>query len=62
MQAPTGALGFRVEVTKWLVLVRLLLGEIPEHKELTEPALAVALKPYFDLTQAVRIGDLIHFK
>lgn len=30
-QAPPAALGFRVEVQKWLVLVRLLLGEIPER-------------------------------
>lgn len=31
MQAPGAAVGFRVAVQKWLALVRLLLGEIPER-------------------------------
>ena len=61
MQAPVVAQGFRVIVNKWLVLVRLLLGEIPEHSEFQQLGLQKPLKPYFHLSQAVRIGDLIAF-
>lgn len=50
--------GFRVIVTKWLVVVRLLLGEIPEHSEFQQSGLQKPLQPYFALTQAVRSGDL----
>jgi 26S proteasome regulatory subunit N3 len=56
------ALGFRVTVTKWLSLVRLLLGEVPEHSELTAPGMAEPLAAYFSIAQAVRAGDLIAFR
>ncbi len=56
------ALGFRVTVTKWLSLVRLLLGEVPEHTEFTAPGLAEPLAAYFSIAQAVRSGDLIAFR
>lgn len=62
VQAPTLSLGFRITVAKWLALVRLLLGEIPEHSELTAVGMKDALRPYFELTQAVRSGDLTAFK
>ena len=62
MQAPTSAVGFRVAVAKWLVLVRLLLGEVPDRTEFTAPDTAAPLAPYFDLTQAVRGGDLSAFR
>lgn len=61
-KAPEGARGFRIVVSKWLVLVRLLLGEIPERTEFTQLALRKALEPYFELTQAVRLGDLSLFR
>ncbi len=51
-----------MSVNKWLILVRLLLGDIPERVDLTAPGMQVPLVPYFDLTQAVRSGDLIKFK
>jgi hypothetical protein len=51
-----------VTVAKWLALVRLLLGEIPEHGELTAVGMKEALRPYFELTQAVRVGDLTAFR
>ncbi len=38
-KAPGQALGFRTLVTKWLILVRLLLGEIPERSEFTQKGL-----------------------
>ena len=56
------ALGFRVTVTKWLSLVRLLLGEVPEHSEFTAPGLAEPLAAYFSIAQAVRSGDLTAFR
>ena len=55
------AQGFRIIVNKWLVLVRLLLGEIPDHSEFQQLGLQKPLYPYFALTQAVRIGDLAAF-
>ena len=61
-QAPMIAVGFRITVAKWLVLVRLLRWEIPERLELTTPGLARALQPYFRLTMAVRGGDLSAFR
>ena len=62
LQAPNSALGFRVVVSKWLILVRLLLGEIPEHQDFTQPGLRKPLQPYYQLTQAVRGGDLGLFR
>ncbi len=53
--------GFRQAATKLLTVVDLLLGDIPERSRFTEKAMEVALKPYFSLTQAVRIGNLSHF-
>ena len=44
------------------VVVRLLLGEVPERSEFTIPDLRQALVPYFDLAQAVRGGDLNEFR
>lgn len=61
-QAPASAVCFRVAVAKWLVLVRLLLGEVPERSEFTAPDVAYTLAPYFDVTQAVRGGDLAAFR
>ena len=60
-QAPTSAYAFRAEVAKWLALVRLLLSDVPERTELTAPGLATALGPYFQLSNAVRVGDLNAF-
>jgi hypothetical protein len=42
--------------------VRLLLGEIPERAEFSVPGMQAALRPYFELTTAVRSGDLATFK
>lgn len=61
-KAPMTAYCFRAEVTKWWLLVRLLLSDIPERTELTSPGLSVALQPYFRLAAAVRSGDLAAFK
>lgn len=61
-KAPTSAKGFRLECLKWITIVRMLLGEIPQRKELTQPEMCAALTPYFELVQAVRLGDLTAFQ
>lgn len=61
-KAPQAAKGFRISCTKWAVLVRLLLGEIPERSIFMQPGMRKALRPYFELTNAVRIGDLELFR
>jgi len=60
-KAPAVAHGFLVAVYKWLILVRLLLGEVPDRQEFAQPGLGRALQPYLELTQAVRSGDLVAF-
>ncbi|KAL6766567.1 RPN3 [Auxenochlorella protothecoides x Auxenochlorella symbiontica] len=60
-KAPLTATGFRVAATKWLTVVRLLLGESLDRGELTRGELARHLAPYLALTQAVRSGDLAEF-
>lgn len=60
-KAPTAALGFRQVVTKWYLVVQLLMGEIPERSLFATADLKRSLKPYFHLTQAVRVGDLASF-
>ena len=66
-KAPKLAKGFALELTKWITVVRLLLGEIPEKKDLTTAvsggaAAQRALLPYLELTAAVRLGDLEKFR
>ncbi|CAD7701021.1 unnamed protein product [Ostreobium quekettii] len=61
-KAPIVAHGFRITVSKWLVLVSLLLGEIPEMLEFTQQGMKKALHPYFQLAGSVRSGDLSMFR
>ena len=42
--------------------MRLLLGEMPEHQDFTQPGLRQPLQAYYELTQAVRGGDLALFR
>lgn len=56
------ALGFRQMATKLLVIVQLLMGEIPERGVFFAAQMKHALKPYFSLAQAVRVGDLHAFE
>ncbi|MCO5567477.1 hypothetical protein L7F22_021169 [Adiantum nelumboides] len=60
-KAPPKARGFRIQCNKWASIVRLLLGEIPERTTFMQPGMKKAMKPYFELTNAVRIGDLALF-
>ncbi|XP_039003242.1 26S proteasome non-ATPase regulatory subunit 3 homolog A-like [Hibiscus syriacus] len=61
-KAPVVARGFRIQCNKWAILVRLLLGEIPERTIFVQKGIEKALRPYFELTNAVRIGDLELFQ
>lgn len=55
------AVGFRQTVQKFLVVVELLLGDIPERQIFRQPSMRWSLAPYFQLTQAVRMGNLQRF-
>ena len=55
--------GFRAQLAKWLVVVRLLLGELPERAAFRPAGVPEsALAPYFALAHAVRAGDLAAFR
>ena len=65
--APQGARDgarFRAGGFQWIVVVRLLLGDIPGKRDLVAGGAATrdALVPYLELTQAVRLGDLEKFR
>lgn len=53
--------GFLTSVHKWLTVIRLLLGEIPERSELAVPGTDGTLRPYLSLATAVRSGDVTAF-
>ena len=55
------AVGFRQTVQKLIIVVELLLGNIPERQIFRQAALRYSLGPYFQLTQAVRLGNLQRF-
>lgn len=55
------AVGFKQIVQKFAIVVELLLGEIPDKATFRTPQLKSALAPYFQLTQAVRAGNLARF-
>lgn len=55
------AIGFKQIVHKLAITVDLLLGDIPERAIFRDPALHRPLTPYFQLTQAVRTGNLKRF-
>ena len=53
--------GFYQASTKLLIIVELLMGDIPDRATFRQPNLERALEPYFQLVQAVRVGDLESF-
>lgn len=55
------ATGFRQTVQKLVIVVELLLGDIPERQIFRQSSLRRSLAPYFQLTQAVRMGNLQRF-
>ena len=50
-----------LKIQKFAVVVELLLGEIPDKATFRNPQLKKTLQPYFQLTQAVRTGNLARF-
>lgn len=56
-----GAIGFKQELNKWIVLVKLLVGEIPDRSLFRTKELHDVLMPYLRLSQAVRLGDVAGF-
>lgn len=55
------AIGFKQIAQKFAIVVELLLGEIPDKATFRNPQMRKALGPYFQLTQAVRTGNLARF-
>ncbi|XP_013773672.2 26S proteasome non-ATPase regulatory subunit 3-like [Limulus polyphemus] len=55
------AVGFKQTVNKLAITVELLLGDIPDRSIFRQPTLRRTLAPYFQLTQAVRTGNLGRF-
>ncbi|GAA5901328.1 hypothetical protein JCM5296_006761 [Sporobolomyces johnsonii] len=53
--------GFFQHAYKLSVVVELLMGEIPERRIFREQVLRKALRPYFEIAQAVRVGDIQAF-
>jgi hypothetical protein len=47
---------------KMLCIVQLLMGEIPEKSIFRQQGIKLALRPYFELTNAVNFGNLIEFQ
>ncbi|KAI0449411.1 putative proteasome regulatory particle subunit [Xylaria acuta] len=56
------ALGFAQTATKVLLVVELLMGDIPERATFRASNMEQALRPYFLLVQAVRVGNLEDFE
>ncbi|KAI5454096.1 26S proteasome non-ATPase regulatory subunit [Naganishia albida] len=54
--------GFYQTVHKYFIVVELLMGDIPERSLFRQPVLRKALVPYFQIVQAVRVGDLEAFQ
>jgi 26S proteasome regulatory subunit N3 len=55
------AVGFKQTVQKFAIVVELLLGEIPDKATFRVAQFKKTLQPYFQLTQAVRTGNLARF-
>mmetsp|Transcript_3696 Transcript_3696/g.7746 ORF Transcript_3696/g.7746 Transcript_3696/m.7746 type:complete len:574 (-) Transcript_3696:177-1898(-) len=61
-KSPSNAgLGFRIAAQRLLVVVQLLMGEIPDRSVFFGEGMTVELKPYLEIVQAVRRGDLAVF-
>uniref|UniRef100_A0A915E3K4 PCI domain-containing protein n=1 Tax=Ditylenchus dipsaci TaxID=166011 RepID=A0A915E3K4_9BILA len=55
------AIGFKQNVQKWVVVVSLLQGEIPDRATFRLPIHRQTLAPYLKLAQAVRFGNIVEF-
>lgn len=57
-----GALGFRIQVQKLLVIVELLMGEIPQRSVFAQQNFQKHLAPYLQIVNCVKQGDMEKFK
>jgi len=55
------AIGFKQTIHKLAITVELLLGDIPDRATFRIPYMKKTLSPYYQLTQAVRMGALAKF-
>ena len=61
-KCPTNTgIGFRIAIQRLLVVVQLLMGEIPDRAVFFEEGMVQEMKPYLEISQAVRRGDLSNF-
>lgn len=61
-KSPTNTgLGFRIAVQRLLVVVQLLMGEVPDRSVFFGEGMRAELRPYLEISQAVRKGDLAVF-
>ncbi|KAI0566765.1 Proteasome component PCI [Gracilaria domingensis] len=58
----TSGLGFRISAQKFVIIVQLLTGEVPSRDVFRQSQMQSALRPYLQITQAVRNGDMQKFK
>eukprot|EP00178_Gracilaria_changii_P021119 TRINITY_DN627_c0_g1_i2.p2 TRINITY_DN627_c0_g1~~TRINITY_DN627_c0_g1_i2.p2 ORF type:complete len:462 (+),score=73.65 TRINITY_DN627_c0_g1_i2:411-1796(+) len=58
----TSGLGFRISAQKFVIIVQLLTGEVPSRDVFRQSQMQAALRPYLQITQAVRNGDMQKFK
>jgi len=56
------ALGFRIAVQRLRCIVQLLMGEIPDRGDFEQKEMRKPLRPYLELTIAVRAGNLLEFQ
>ncbi|WFC94217.1 26S proteasome non-ATPase regulatory subunit [Malassezia brasiliensis] len=56
------AAGFLQTAYKFMIIVELLMGDLPERSVFRIPMLRRALAPYLPIVQAVRVGDLSLFQ
>lgn len=64
----TGAYGFKLSATRWLIVVQLLMGDIPDRStfkprfdgdnDRNNPELNAQLEPFLRITECVKEGDL----
>lgn len=67
----TGAYGFKLSATRWLIVVQLLMGDIPDRStfkprfdgdnDRNNPSLNNELSPFLSLTECVKEGDLAEY-
>jgi len=61
-QSTNVALGFKLAAYKLAVIVELLTGGVPDRSTFMQKELRAQLRPYYNICQAVRSGDLNAFK